>query len=136
MGLFRKNRSRTPKPREGSDPERAAVDSGGESPIVHIDSRTFFDETAHGFTLVDFWAPWCAPCIQFAPAFETLAKEYEGRIRFGKVNVDHSPDIAAMLQIRSIPTLVVFDPDGNEAARFAGIPPRPDLTRILDEVGG
>lgn len=128
MGLFRR---RTDEPPESVEQHHAEHDP---SPVVHIGSRTFLDETAGGYTLVDFWAPWCGPCVQFAPAFDALAREYEGRVRFGKLNVDENPDIAALLQIRSIPTLVVFDVEGNEITRFTGIPPRRDLTNVLDEV--
>lgn len=106
------------------------------APIVPIDSSSFMAETATGWTLVDFWAPWCGPCHQFAPAFEDLAREYDGRVRFGKLDVDQAPDVAGLLQIRGVPTLILFDPSGNEAARLVGVPGRSDLVNLLDNLGG
>jgi len=59
--------------------------------------------------LVDFWAPWCAPCHMVAPVMEQIASEYESKIKVGKVNVDENQQIAANLGITSIPTVILFD---------------------------
>ena len=58
--------------------------------------------------LVDFWAEWCGPCRQIAPAVDEIAAEYEGRAVVGKVNIDHYPAIASEYGIRSIPSLLIF----------------------------
>jgi thioredoxin 1 len=58
--------------------------------------------------VVDFWAEWCGPCRMIAPAVEELAKEYEGQVLVGKVNIDEEEDLSAEYGIRSIPTLLFF----------------------------
>ncbi len=58
--------------------------------------------------LIDFWAVWCGPCRMIAPIVEELAKEYEGKAKIGKVDVDNNPMIASKFGIRSIPTLLIF----------------------------
>lgn len=58
--------------------------------------------------LVDFWAPWCAPCRAIAPVIDQLAVQYEGKLRVGKLNIDEAQQIANDLNIRSIPTLIIF----------------------------
>jgi len=72
--------------------------------------------------LVDFWAPWCGPCRQMAPQFETAARQLKGRAILVKVNSDESPATSARFQIRSIPTLVRLQ-GGRETARQSGAVP-------------
>lgn len=58
--------------------------------------------------LIDFWAPWCGPCKMVAPEIEKIAKEYENKIRVGKVNVDESPELASEYGVMSIPSIFLF----------------------------
>lgn len=58
--------------------------------------------------VVDFWAPWCGPCVNFAPVFKDVASEYSGKIRFVKVNTEAEPQLSARFRIRSIPTIMIF----------------------------
>ena len=69
--------------------------------------------------LVDFWAPWCMPCLMVKPVFKELAKEYAGRILFGKLNVDKNPRVPAEYGIMGIPTLLVFK-EGSLVDRIVG----------------
>ena len=74
-------------------------------------------------TVVDFWAPWCAPCRVVSPMIEQLSKTYAGQVAFGKVNVDKEKLVASSYQVRSIPTIVVFN-RGHSVARVVGAVPR------------
>lgn len=81
--------------------------------------------------IVDFWATWCGPCRAFGPTFEEASKEYEGKIRFLKVNTEDCPMVAQAMGIRSIPTVVLFK--GKEVFDHRiGLVPRDDLKTMLD----
>ena len=87
-----------------------------------------------GIVIVDFWAPWCAPCRSFAPTFEA-ASEKHADITFAKVNTEEQQEIAGAFNIRSIPTLMVFK-DGREVARQAGAMDAASLRRWLEANAG
>jgi thioredoxin len=77
-------------------------------PIVLTDSNFRSEIAKYPLILVDFWAPWCGPCRMVSPIIEKLAKEYSGRVVFGKVNVDENQMISASFGIQSIPTMMIF----------------------------
>ena len=83
--------------------------------------------------LVDFWAEWCGPCRQIAPAVDELAAEYEGRAVVGKVNIDHHPDIASQYGIRSIPNLLVFS-DGKVQQQIVGAVGKGEISEAINKL--
>ncbi len=84
--------------------------------------------------LVDFWAVWCGPCKMIAPVVEELAKEYDGKLKVGKVDVDNNPDISMKFGIRSIPTLMVFK-GGKVVEQIIGAVPKKNLVdKVLPHI--
>ncbi len=81
--------------------------------------------------MVDFWAPWCGPCRMVAPLVEELADEYDGRVKFVKLNTDENPRVAGQFGIRSIPTLLVFK-GGKPVGQIVGFRPKSDLAKHLE----
>ena len=78
--------------------------------VIEITDQNFDQEVLKSDlpVVVDFWAPWCGPCFMIAPITEKLSKEYEGKVRFCKLNVDENPQMARKYQVMSIPLLLFF----------------------------
>jgi len=83
-------------------------------------------------TLVDFWAPWCGPCRMVGPLVEELAKQYAGKIKVGKLNVDNNANTAAKYGVRSIPTLIMFK-GGKVAVQIVGAQPKAELVKFIEK---
>lgn len=85
-----------------------ALMSALTEPVVLTDSNFKGEIAKYPVMLVDFWASWCGPCRMVSPIIEMLAKEYSGRVAFGKVNVDENQMISGSFGIQSIPTMMIF----------------------------
>ncbi len=83
--------------------------------------------------LIDFWAVWCGPCKAIAPIVEELASEYNGKVKFGKCDVDNNQQIALKYGVRSIPTLIIFK-GGENVEQIIGAVPKQHIQSKLDEV--
>jgi len=80
--------------------------------------------------LVDFWAPWCAPCMMIAPVIEELAQEYEGQLKVCRLNVDEAPQAASRFQIMAIPSLLIFK-EGQPVEKIVGVIPKERIVSKL-----
>jgi thioredoxin 1 len=85
--------------------------------------------------LVDFWAPWCGPCKSMLPIVEEVSKDYEGKVKVVKVNVDENTDVPQKFGVMSIPAFFVFK-DGEAAANFVGVKTKEFIGGELDKVIG
>jgi thioredoxin 1 len=82
--------------------------------------------------LIDFWAPWCAPCRMLAPTVEAVAEKYAGNARVMKINVDDNPSVSQRFGIKGIPTLILFK-NGKEEERVVGATSEAAISRMLDK---
>jgi thioredoxin 1 len=102
---------------------------------IKVDDATFDQLVLKSKTpvLVDFWAPWCRPCIMAAPVLEELAEEYAGKITIAKLDVDQNAKTAVSYNIMAIPNLIIFK-DGKPVSQIVGYKPKDELKRDLDAV--
>ena len=101
---------------------------------VEVTDQTFQQEVLEAETpvLVDFWADWCQPCKVIAPIVEELANEYDGKIKFTKIDVDSNPQTATQYGIRGIPTLLIFK-GSKPVGQVVGAVPKGVLKKRLEE---
>lgn len=83
--------------------------------------------------VVDFWAPWCGPCKVVGPTIDELAKEYSGKVKVGKLNVDENPEAASKYGVMSIPTVMIFK-NGQPVKSMIGAQAKENYKRAFDEV--
>ena len=103
--------------------------------VTHATNDNFEEEVKKAETpvIVDFWAPWCAPCNMLGPVFEELSGEYEGKLKFVKVNTEDAADIASEYAVQGIPCLIVTK-DGKEVDRIVGFAPKDALKQKIDAI--
>ena len=102
--------------------------------LLHVNDENFQSEVldADMPTLVDFWAPWCAPCNILGPVIVELSDEYKGKLKVAKMNVDESPATPGQYGIRGIPTVILFK-DGKVADQVVGVVPKAHLKAMIDK---
>jgi len=84
--------------------------------------------------LVDFWAEWCMPCRMLAPTIEKIAKDYQGKVKVGKVDTDANRDVSLKFGISAIPTVILFK-GGQVAQKFVGLRQERDFKAAIDGLG-
>ena len=104
---------------------RAVTDEDFEKEVLQSDRPV----------VVDFWAEWCGPCKMLAPTVEAVARDFDGKVKFVKLDIESSPNTPVRYSVRGIPTLLVFN-GGSEVDRAVGNQPRNKIVEMLDRVLG
>ena len=100
--------------------------------MLTFEEKNFEEEVlkTEGKVLVDFYADWCGPCRMMSPVIDDIAKELEGKVKVGKINVDNNQELAMKYSVMSIPTIIVFE-KGNPIKTFIGITDKNEILEIL-----
>jgi len=125
---------RGPRPMD-RPPQQAAPKTNGHAQPFPVSDATFQRDVLDSDVpvLVDLWAPWCQPCHMIAPVVDKVARDYVGRLKVAKLNVDENPQTANAYQVQGIPTLLIFK-NGRVADRIVGVAPEPLIRGKVDAV--
>ncbi len=104
--------------------------SSPDAPVKVTDSDFDSFVSHHSLILVDCWAPWCGPCRLVSPVIDGLAKEYTGKVAFGKLNTDENPQTSGRYGIMAIPTLLIFK-NGKQVDQIVGAVPKARIEETL-----
>jgi len=99
---------------------------------TELDNKSFAEALKKPLVLIDFWAPWCMPCVMLAPIIDQIAEEYAGKVYVGKVNVDDNQDLALKYGVMSIPNLIIFK-DGKPVDNIVGAVPKATIKAALEK---
>jgi thioredoxin 1 len=101
--------------------------------VINLTDSNFSSEVLSSAVpvLVDFWAPWCGPCLQLSPVIDEIANERAGKAKVGKVNVDDNPALAGQFRVNSIPALIFFK-GGQPVGQLVGRQPKAEILNKLD----
>ena len=102
--------------------------------VVEVTDATFEEQVlrADVLTIVDFWAPWCAPCRAIGPILDQIAEQFDGRVKVAKVNVDDNVQVAQQFRVAAIPT-VLYVKDGNVVEQVVGSKPKDFFGNLVDK---
>ncbi len=126
---------RGPKPAAAPPPAASSAAANGADKPLKVTDATFAQDVlgAPLPVMVDFWAEWCGPCRMIAPALEKLAKEYAGRVRIAKLNVDENQRTSMQYQVQSIPTMLLVK-NGKIVDRLVGALPEAHLRQQMERL--
>lgn len=103
--------------------------------LIHLNDENFSEEVKNSNipVLIDFWAPWCGPCQMMGPIFEELSKDFEGKLKFAKLNTQDHANLAQEFNITGIPALILLK-NGEEVERIVGLLPKNMLKEKLEKL--
>ena len=99
--------------------------------VKEFSDDNFNENIANGLTVVDFWAEWCGPCRMINPIIKELATEYDGKVSFGKVDVDQNAQTSQSFRIMSIPSVLLFH-DGELQDKIVGAAPKGKFVKMIE----